>query len=346
MNRQSQSTFLLIFGSFAAIFLLCFGDALFGGGQFGYRDAGHFYYPLYRRVQAEWDAGRWPLWEPEENSGMPLLGNPTAAVLYPGKLIYALFPYPWAARLYILAHMVLAFVAMLVPMRSWGVSWDGFGHRRADLRVRRPVLFQYCNIIYLVGAAWLPLGFLAVDALAPPGQPLGDPGAGGRAGHADARRRPPVRLSARAVRRWLRGGAGLGRRGRRAPDTRSSTAESPARPRRWWLDPRRRARPRGLGRRHAGAGRVASQASGRQGPAARPPVDASGPARRRGGLGPARAGFALAVAEHAAGGRRWAGCSVGLAARRSWPAALAAAQLLPVIEFTQQTVAGRGRGAA
>ena len=26
-----------------------------------------------------------------------------------------------------------------------------------------PVLFQYCNAIYLVGAAWLPLGFRAAD---------------------------------------------------------------------------------------------------------------------------------------------------------------------------------------
>ena len=26
-----------------------------------------------------------------------------------------------------------------------------------------PILFQYCNVIYLVGAAWLPLGVHAVD---------------------------------------------------------------------------------------------------------------------------------------------------------------------------------------
>src|SRR3954451_16423779 len=110
MNRQTQLTFFLVSGSFAALFLICFGEVLFKGGQFGYRDAGHFYYPLYQRVQAEWDAGRWPLWEPEENSGMPLLGNPTAAVLYPGKLIYTLLPYAWAARVYIIAHAALAFV--------------------------------------------------------------------------------------------------------------------------------------------------------------------------------------------------------------------------------------------
>src|SRR5262249_37245785 len=109
----------------AALTLICFGGVLFRGEQFAYRDAAHFYYPLYERVQAEWDAGRWPLWEPEENSGMPLLGNPTAAVFYPGKLLYAALPYPWAARLYIVAHTLVALLAMFVLLRSWQVSAAG-----------------------------------------------------------------------------------------------------------------------------------------------------------------------------------------------------------------------------
>jgi hypothetical protein len=162
MNRQSPLTFLLILGCLAALTFICFGDALFRGGQFGYRDAGHFYYPLYQRVQMEWDAHRWPLWEPEENSGMPLLGNPTAAVLYPGKILYAVLPFPWAARIYIIAHTILAFVAMLLAMRGWGVSGTGSAIAALTYAFGAPILFQYCNIIYLVGAAWLPLGFLAI----------------------------------------------------------------------------------------------------------------------------------------------------------------------------------------
>jgi len=163
MDRQHWLTIALISGCFCGLFLLCFGAALWGGGQFGYRDAAHFYYPLYQRVQAEWQQGRWPLWEPEENSGIPLLGNPTAAVLYPGKLIYALLPYAWAARLYIIAHVALAFGAMLAAMRSWQVSWVGSGLAALTYTFGAPVLFQYCNVIFLVGAAWLPLGFLAID---------------------------------------------------------------------------------------------------------------------------------------------------------------------------------------
>ena len=66
---------------------------------------------------------------------MPLLGNPTAAVLYPGKLVFAVLPYAWGARIYIVMHTALAFVAMLVLLRSWGISWSGSAWR-AGLRLR------------------------------------------------------------------------------------------------------------------------------------------------------------------------------------------------------------------
>src|SRR4029077_13938975 len=141
----------------------CFAPALFGNRQFGYRDAVQYYYPLYQRVQDEWNAGRWPLWEREENAGMPLLGNPTAAVLYPGKLVFAIMPYAWGARVYIVAHTALAFVTMLVLMRSWQTSWVGSALSALGYAFGSPILLQYSNVIYLVGAAWLPLGFHAVD---------------------------------------------------------------------------------------------------------------------------------------------------------------------------------------
>jgi len=60
-------------------------------------------------VQAEWEAGTLAAGEPEENGGMPLLGTLTA-VLYPGSYL-RLLPYPWAARVYIVAHVLLAFAA-------------------------------------------------------------------------------------------------------------------------------------------------------------------------------------------------------------------------------------------
>ncbi|MFO0908462.1 MAG: hypothetical protein U0794_08890 [Isosphaeraceae bacterium] len=146
---------------FAAAFLVAFAPLVFQDRQFGVRDAAHFYYPLYLRVQQEWNAGRWPLWLPEMNGGMPLLGNPTAAVFYPGKLLYAVLPYAWAARTYPLAHVGLAFAGMVVLLRRWGVSVAGAAIGGLAYAFSGPVLFQCANVVYLVGAAWLPLGLVA-----------------------------------------------------------------------------------------------------------------------------------------------------------------------------------------
>jgi hypothetical protein len=154
---------IVLLACFAALFFCCYAPALRSDRQFGFRDAGHYYYPLHARVQKEWNEGRWPLWEAEENAGMPLIGNPTAAVLYPGKVLFAVLPYEGAAKIYIIAHTVLAFALMLALMRSWGVSWGGSGLSALGYTFGAPILFQYCNIIYLVGAAWLPLGIRAID---------------------------------------------------------------------------------------------------------------------------------------------------------------------------------------
>ncbi|MDX2037097.1 MAG: hypothetical protein SFX72_10630 [Isosphaeraceae bacterium] len=144
------------------LFAACFHEA-FLGEQFDFRDAAHFYYPLYQRVQMEWEAGRWPLWEPEENSGMPLLGNPTAAVLYPGKLIYAALPYPLAARTYVIVHVLISVVGASLLARNFGIGWAGSGVAGIAYAFSAPILFQYCNIIFLVGGAWTPFGLRAVD---------------------------------------------------------------------------------------------------------------------------------------------------------------------------------------
>jgi hypothetical protein len=153
----------LALGCLAVPLLAVFADALFRDGQFAFRDAGQFYYPLLRRVQQEWEAGRWPLWAPEASAGTPLLGNPTAAVLYPGKLVFFLLPHAWAVRAYVIGHVAVAFVAMWTLMRGWRVSATGSVLAALAYAFGVPVLSQTSNVIFLVGAAWAPLGFLAAD---------------------------------------------------------------------------------------------------------------------------------------------------------------------------------------
>ena len=70
-------------------------------------------------------------------------------------------------------HSALAFLTTFVLMRAWGTSQCGSALSALAYAFGAPILFQYCNIIYLVGAAWLPLGVHAVDGWIRLGRRLG-----------------------------------------------------------------------------------------------------------------------------------------------------------------------------
>ena len=59
--------------------------------------------------------------------------------------------------------MALAFAAMSILMRGWGVSPTGSVLATLAYAFGGPVLLQYCNVIFLVGAAWMPLAFYFAD---------------------------------------------------------------------------------------------------------------------------------------------------------------------------------------
>jgi len=147
---------------------LFFWRPLFTAENFVYRDAGHFYYPLYRIVAAQWEQGWWPLWNPYENGGTPLLANPAAAVLYPVRI--ALFQwsgldYSTAYKLYIIGHAWLAAAASWWFARRLGLSHMAASFAATAYALSAAVAFQYCNVIFLVGAAWLPIGLEATERL-------------------------------------------------------------------------------------------------------------------------------------------------------------------------------------
>ena len=145
--------------------MACFGPAVGDGRQLAYRDFSDFYYPLYQRVQQEWEAGRLPLWASEENGGyaaarqpdggraLPRQADLRRACPTPGRPT-ALRGRPRAAGLRRRCG------AARGPGRSRPVGSTLGGLAYA---FGAPVLIQYCNIIFLVGAAWMPLGFWFAD---------------------------------------------------------------------------------------------------------------------------------------------------------------------------------------
>lgn len=149
-----------------ATFCAVFGEAIFQDRNFIYRDAGHFYYPLLKYVADEWEAGRWPLWNPHENGGMPLLGNQAAAVLYPPRVvIFQWLPISYAAafKWYTLLHVLWCAATAYTMARHWKASEFAAGLAAISFAFGATVMFQYCNTIFLVGASWVPLGIVAAD---------------------------------------------------------------------------------------------------------------------------------------------------------------------------------------
>ncbi len=163
MTRRQR---LFVLGSIAGLFAWLFADALFGSGVFVFRDAGHYYYPLLKFVAGEWGQGRLPLWNPYENLGVPLAADPTAAVFYPGKLVFALpIGFAWAYKLYIMGHVLLAAGTAYRLARRFGASAAAGGVCAVSYAFSGNVLFQHCNVVFLVGAAWLPAALLAADRM-------------------------------------------------------------------------------------------------------------------------------------------------------------------------------------
>ncbi len=153
-------------GLIGALAAWIFAPALDGGASFAFRDAAHFYHPLFEYIRGELGRGELPLWNPYENIGMPLLAENTTSVFYPGKLIFALpLDYTLLYNLYIVSHVVLAAAGSYRLARRFGGSELAAGLAGMSYAFGGSVLFQYCNVVFLVGAAWLPWAALCADRM-------------------------------------------------------------------------------------------------------------------------------------------------------------------------------------
>ena len=159
-GRSGGGKCLLILLPLALLLAVMFSSVIFASRSFGYRDAVHFYYPLYQELAEALGSGRIPYWDPALNLGQPMIANPVCAFFYPGKLIFLamLIPsvsYAHCLKWYILAHYMVAYLTFYRFARrfaSRGASVFG----ALAYTFGGAVLFQYNNVIYLVGAAWFP----------------------------------------------------------------------------------------------------------------------------------------------------------------------------------------------
>ncbi len=124
-----------------------------------YRDAGHYYAPLYRWQSESIAQGDGILWDRHDDGGRSLAADPTAATFYPPAWLLRIGPGPWGLRWngYLVGHLLLAACGA-----AWGARRLGIGRHGAIVAgvvygSAGAVVSQVDNVVFLVGAAWLPI---------------------------------------------------------------------------------------------------------------------------------------------------------------------------------------------
>ena len=139
------------------VFLLW--PVLTGQSELGFRDSGSLYQPLFEWTRNQIWQGELPLWCAQDNWGAAVVADATSGVMYPGKVLF-LLPNVRMSVLFgwfVLLHLWLAVSATrwcgyecrLSTWSSWlaGIAFAYGGS----------VLFQSCNVIFLISSAWLPV---------------------------------------------------------------------------------------------------------------------------------------------------------------------------------------------
>lgn len=141
------------------VILFLFAPALSGKERLAFRDVSHFYTPLYDYVAARTSDQWLPLWNPLDQTGMPLLGETSTAVLYPVRYLLFALPIPTATALawYVALHLILSSLTARTAARWSGVSAQAANIAGMLYSLCGTVLFLYTNPPFLVSAAWLPL---------------------------------------------------------------------------------------------------------------------------------------------------------------------------------------------
>ncbi len=122
------------------------------------------FYPYYAISLLAWHNGEWPLWNPLEYAGMPLLANGQSAVLYPPRLVHLVFGLRWGTTLYILLKLWLCGATAYLCGRKLGL-----GTHAARFFSVAWMLASYnliwCNWSLTDVSVWVPVLFLGAECV-------------------------------------------------------------------------------------------------------------------------------------------------------------------------------------
>lgn len=144
--------------------LVIFAGVLSGRDRLAFRDVSYFYTPLYQYVAQQCHDQKWgafgnAIWNPRDQTGMPLAGETTTAVFYPIRML--VYAPSWSAEtamgVYVVLHLVMASLTAYWAARRFRCDPLSAAVAGVVYPLSGIVLFLATNPPFLVGAAWLPL---------------------------------------------------------------------------------------------------------------------------------------------------------------------------------------------
>jgi hypothetical protein len=149
-----------------------FAPALFGPGQFVYRDTGIMHTPMKRWIADEFAAGRFPQWNPWSGLGTPIVANAIDAIHHPFNLLLLALPPDAAIKAWILLSFALAAAGAFAWARTLGSSPAACAVAAIGFALSGPVVSASDNTTYLTAYATLPWVFAAAAVFLSRGGPL------------------------------------------------------------------------------------------------------------------------------------------------------------------------------
>src|SRR5947209_191658 len=151
-----------------------FSEALGRGGVFYDRDISAYWLPHVATLVRVVGQGSWPLWNPYEGFGLPLLADPSLQLAYPPTWLNFLLLPGTVYKVLLVGHALLAGAGGVALGRRWGMSRLAASVAGTAWCVSGPLLSAGSLHQHFCGAAWIAWVLLALEsALDEPGPRAG-----------------------------------------------------------------------------------------------------------------------------------------------------------------------------
>jgi hypothetical protein len=154
---RATLTVVLILLAPAAMLYTLWGNPVSAG-----EDDAIYYYPMRKMVGEQLRKLQWPLENPHEATGTPMLADPQSAVMYPPTWLFAVMPAKPAYSLSLMLGFAIAGLGTYAYLRRLGLVNEAAGFGAVAMMFCGFLVGHRVHLSILHAAAWLPWGLWCI----------------------------------------------------------------------------------------------------------------------------------------------------------------------------------------